>query len=839
MTNTEYIKCNANQFKLVLQKYKNSLYIPIQLVIRIAMLCFITHPFIQVSSQDTGRLIADLDWSPNGQQIALGIARWQQRDRFGVGYPALDCEPVFGIFMVDASTQTVEFVDLNVDCSPSTIDFSPTGTEVAYTTDTVYGAIEVGARAVRLQVTALIDYHSFVWHPNGNSALLTLSIGVGAMDYNLIDGVRGTSFDERNSPGLVLPFLYSIWSPNGDYAASSTADGKIYVWQSGQVQQIFSQHTGSVRRFVWNPATNLIASGDDSGRILVWNPLTGESVMELYGHTGAILDIDWRADGQQIVSTSMDNTMRVWEFPSGEMTIVESGALISAVAYNPDGTELAYGGEIAHGDNPTIEIISVPSLIIPTPTPTPIPTATATPAPTQPLRLTALCSASPSAYRVWRVRNPNPVDVAVTWDVYRSSPLQTGLVIAPAAQEFRDPSEIPAVRLNWNPNGSMIAMSDGGNIVTILDSQTLTAINTLPVMPFPVRALRWSDDGTRLAVGGEYTIQIWNSAWDASQATLSLTLQVPPHRFGLNMLHTIDWNDSAQQILTTVLRHVYIWDSQTGQLVRTIEPSSTPLVSASWSPDGTMLGYASSTGFVSIASFTTNEISGADTYDRDAPWAMAWEANGNNLIVGTNSGTLQAFDFFPRRLGSDVISIRDDGMDIFSVEWHPTLPLVAVGYADGIVEIWNPYTYDMIQHVQEQTGMPVMSVSWSPDGTQLAYANGSELVIVSAPINALPTTVPTVTHTVTFTPTPTPTPTATPIPAPTQRLRLTALCSAVTWDVYRSSPLQSGLVIAPAAQGSVQGEVIFTTQTVSGANTVRIFVNGVQQDVKASNPAQC
>jgi WD40 repeat protein len=339
------------------------------------------------------------------------------------------------------------------------------------------------------------------------------------------------------------------------------------------------------------------------------------------------------------------------------------------------------------------------------------------------------------------------------------------------AQDPRRPSDIPAVRLDWNPTNALIAISDAGNLVSILDAHSRTALNSLPAMPFPVRALRWSDDGTRLAVGGEYSIQIWDSAWDGTQMLLSLTLQAPPNSLGLDMLNAIDWNDSAQQILTTVLRRVYIWDTQTGQLVRTIEPVSTPLVSAAWSPDGTMLGYANSTGFVSIESFTTNEASGADTGDRDAPWALAWEPNGNNLIVGTNSGTLQAFDFSPRRLGTDMVSFRDDYVDIFSVDWHPTLQWVAVGYADGIVEIWNPYTYDLVQRVQEQTGTPVMSVSWSPDGTQLAYVDEATLAIIPTPTDPFaPTTTPTPTSTFTPTATPTETPTSTPTPTPTSTL---------------------------------------------------------------------
>ncbi len=442
------------------------------------------------------------------------------------------------------------------------------------------------------------------------------------------------------------------------------------------------------------------------------------------------------------------------------------------------------------------------------------------------------------------------------------------------AQTF--PSDIVAVRFDWSSNQNKIAVSDDSDRVTILDAQTQTILNTLPTIPFPVRALRWSDDGTRLAVGGEYTIQIWDSPWDVAQAVLSLTLQVPANPLGLGMLDSIDWNGATQQILTIALGRVYIWDSGTGELVETIEPFTTPMVSAAWSPDGMQIAHADSTGFVSIESLTTNEAGGADTYDRDAVLTMSWEPRGDNLVVGTNSGTLQAFGFFPRRLGSDVVSLREDNVAIFSVAWHPTLQWVAVGYADGLIEIWNPYTYELIQRAQEPTGLPVMSVSWSPDGTQLAYADGLNFVIAPAPIWEEPTPTststytpePTATPTPTETPLPTPTPTLTPSPYPTpaatatpapfQRLRLTSLCSSqpgeyrlwrvrnsnpvdvvFTWDIYGSPTSQNGFGVVPPAVNGVQGEVIFSSVTEAGPNTLRLFVNGAQQDVKASGGATC
>jgi len=232
-----------------------------------------------------------------------------------------------------------------------------------------------------------IAFNDGVWHPTSELLLLTEILGARSFDpithasTNILGRQELPSIGSNNG----LYTATSVWSPDGLWAATSTTLGDIYVWdttkQTKPVQTTFSGHSHSVQHLVWNAATNLIASGDDSGRILVWNPATGEIVQELAGHTDDILDLDWRADGTQLVSTSLDHTVRVWDWPSGDGQVVDSGELVSALAYSPDGSELAYGGEVTDPNDVRIEIVPVQSLLSPTPSPTSTPFATLSPHP--------------------------------------------------------------------------------------------------------------------------------------------------------------------------------------------------------------------------------------------------------------------------------------------------------------------------------------------------------------------------------------------------------------------------------------------------------------------------
>src|SRR5947209_11542422 len=85
------------------------------------------------------------------------------------------------------------------------------------------------------------------------------------------------------------------------------------------------------------------------GWVLIWVVLALPAVAEprvvLKGHTLALADVVFSADGRYVATGSYDRTAKVWEAGTGNLlaTLAGHGATVEAVAFSPDGKFLGTG----------------------------------------------------------------------------------------------------------------------------------------------------------------------------------------------------------------------------------------------------------------------------------------------------------------------------------------------------------------------------------------------------------------------------------------------------------------------------------------------------------------
>src|SRR5262249_55700765 len=80
-------------------------------------------------------------------------------------------------------------------------------------------------------------------------------------------------------------------------------------------------------------------------QVKVYDVSTGKKLTTLSAHVGQVLDAAYSADGRQIVSTSLDRTMRVWNSETGSQRCFRghAGSVLTA-GFRRDGREVVSAG---------------------------------------------------------------------------------------------------------------------------------------------------------------------------------------------------------------------------------------------------------------------------------------------------------------------------------------------------------------------------------------------------------------------------------------------------------------------------------------------------------------
>src|SRR6266702_8235763 len=115
---------------------------------------------------------------------------------------------------------------------------------------------------------------------------------------------------------------------------------------------------------------------------------------------------------------------------------------------------------------------------------------------------------------------------------------------------------------------------------------------------------------------------------------------------------------------------------------------------------------------------------------RDIKWflAIGWFVLLLTACSALNVPTVATNQTVHIPLGTTFLTSQSDS-SVFSVAWSPDGKRLALGYADGSVQIRNATSGKIDFTVQGHTGH-IWTVAWSPDGKRLASASWDHTVQV-------------------------------------------------------------------------------------------------------------
>lgn len=116
-------------------------------------------------------------------------------------------------------------------------------------------------------------------------------------------------------------------------------DIKCKLFDKPRVKYILRGHTGSVNSVAFNPDGTQIVSASVDNTLRTWDAISGQALHVLRGHRGLVRSAVFSQDGTQIVSASDDSTLRIWDATEGQLlhTLPHNDPQVVSVTFNAAG----------------------------------------------------------------------------------------------------------------------------------------------------------------------------------------------------------------------------------------------------------------------------------------------------------------------------------------------------------------------------------------------------------------------------------------------------------------------------------------------------------------------
>jgi WD40 repeat protein len=144
--------------------------------------------------------------------------------------------------------------------------------------------------------------------------------------------------------------LSLCFSPDGNWLASTSEDHTARLWevQTGRHILTLPGHGNDVSSvaFLTSAGTRFVATGDTDGIVRLWDlGKIGQrdEMVTFWGHDAAITMFAFDNRKSRMISASVDNTIRVWNLNTNQLSIVlpNQNNKVSAVRLSPDGRYFA------------------------------------------------------------------------------------------------------------------------------------------------------------------------------------------------------------------------------------------------------------------------------------------------------------------------------------------------------------------------------------------------------------------------------------------------------------------------------------------------------------------
>ncbi len=420
--------------------------------------------------------------------------------------------------------------------------------------------------------------------------------------------------------GRTIQVAYQEWRDNNIAGARALLEGtkpELRGWEWDYVHRLCNSslltlkgHTNHVTSVSFSADGSRIVTSSNDQTAKVWDAKTGAETLTLKGHAGNVTSASFSIDGSLIVTGSSDKTAKVWDAKTGTAVFTLKGHTDSVLSasFSPDGSRIVTGGE----DN-TAKVWDAK-------------TGTAVLALEGHTNYVNSASFSADGSRIVTGSGDKTAKV---WNAKTGAELLT--------LEGHKDSVLSA---SFSVDGSRIVTGSYDNTAKVWDAKTGTELLTLKGHTSVVYSASFSADGSRILTG---SVDATAKVWDVKTGAEVLLL-----KGHTNLVSSASFSADGSRIVTgSYDKTAKVWDAKTGTAVLALEGHTSYVNSASFSVDGSRIV----TGSYDKTAKVWDAKTGAEMLTlkghTDKVYSASFSADGSRILTGSKDKTAKIWDATP------------------------------------------------------------------------------------------------------------------------------------------------------------------------------------------------